>query len=94
MRFYQFRGGEQFEFDTHIFAETAERAGELFAVQLVMNGKSPDQMMWRELGAGDFEEPHRSSLQKALALNVEGIAKHDPVRGWCIVQPFDERPVE
>lgn len=89
MRFYQFKGGEQFEFDAYVFARTAERAGELFVIQLIMNGESPDQMMWRELGVDDFEEPNRTRLSEALALGVEGVAMHEPERGWWPVPPYE-----
>lgn len=91
MRFYHFKGGDKFEFDTHIFALNDERAGELFLIHLIMNGKIDYQMIWRELGIDQFGEPDRSRLRYALALGVEGIAKHDAERGWSPVPPFDHR---
>jgi hypothetical protein len=91
MRFYHFKGGDKFEFDTHIFALNDERAGELFLIHLIMNGKIDYQMIWRELGTDEFVEPDRSRLCDALALGVEGIAKHDPERGWWPVPPSDHR---
>lgn len=91
MRFYHFKGGDKFEFDCHIFALTAERACELFVVQLILNGENPDQMMWRELGENDLAEPDRTHIGETLALQIEGIAKHEPRRGWWPVAPFDLR---
>lgn len=91
MRFYHFKGGDQFEFDAHIFASNDQRAGELFVIQLLMNGQSDGQMIWRELGIDEFGEPDRSLLCEALALGVEGVGNHDPERGWWPVPPFDQR---
>ena len=73
MRFYHFKGGDKFEFDQHIFAPTDQRAGEIFMIQLIMNGLSDEQMMWRELGIDELGEADRSQLCEALALGVEGV---------------------
>jgi hypothetical protein len=91
MRLYHFKGGEQFEFDAHIFAANDHRACELFVIQLLLNGKSDDQMIWREPDIDEFDEPDRTQLCRALALGVEGIAVHEPKRGWCPMPPFDNR---
>ena len=40
MRFYHFKGGEQFEFEAHIFAPDDQRAVELFFIQSLMNEQS------------------------------------------------------
>src|SRR4051812_33844101 len=90
MRFYHFKGGEQFEFEAHIFALDDQRAGELFFVQSLMNEQSDYQMIWRELDPDEFEEPDRSWLLQALALNVEGVARHEPERGWWPVPPHSQ----
>jgi hypothetical protein len=87
MRFYHFKGGEQFEFEAYIFAPNQRRAAELFFIQSLMNEQSDYQMIWRELGGADIDEPDRSWLNEALALEVEGIARHQPGRGWWPVPP-------
>jgi hypothetical protein len=91
MRFYHFKGGERFEFDAYIFAQTDQKAGELFIVHLIMNGESDDQMIWRELDPDEFSEPDRSSLLRALALQVDGVASRTGDGQWLPVPPFDGR---
>jgi hypothetical protein len=92
MRFFHFKGGEQFEFEAHIFAPNDQRAGELFFIQSLMNEKSDYQMIWRELDPDEFDEPDRTWLYQALALDVEGVASRDSEGHWCPAPPFDERP--
>jgi hypothetical protein len=91
MRFYHFKGGEKFEFEAYIFAADDHRAGELFFIQSYMNEQSDYQMIWRELGPDEFDEPDRTWLRKAIALNVEGIARREAERGWWPVPPHIER---
>jgi hypothetical protein len=94
MQIYQFKGGDKFDFDTHIFALTAERACELFVVQLVMNGENPDQMMWREAPFEELKDQDRTQVRKALALGVEGIASRESDGRWIAVPPFDRRELD
>jgi hypothetical protein len=91
MRFYHFKGGDKFEFEARIFAPNDQRAAELFFIQTLMNEECDYQMIWRELDPDEFDEPDRSWLREALALNVEGIARRGPERGWWPVPPFDRR---
>jgi hypothetical protein len=91
MRFYHFKGGDQFDFDARIFAPTPDRASELFLVHLIMNGKIDYQMIWRELGIDQLEEPDRSQVRNALAIGVEGIAFRNPDGAWVPVPPFNHQ---
>jgi hypothetical protein len=56
-----------------------------------MNGEDPDAMIWRAIEPEWFDEPHRSSLQKALELGVEGVAAQNDDGRWLPVPPFDQR---
>ena len=87
MRFYHFKGGDDFNFDAHIFGRTPERACELFLIYLLLNEQRDDQMLWREVDPNEFGGPDRARLCQTLSLDVEGVASHDPERGWWPVPP-------
>src|SRR5690242_10839193 len=91
MRFYHFKGGEHFEFEAHIFAHNDDRAGELFFIQSLLNEQSDYQMIWRELDPDEFDEPERTWLYRALALNVEGVACRDTDGLWLPMPPSISR---
>lgn len=91
MHLYEFKGGDEFKFDAHVFAATPQRAVDLFIVQLVINGENPDQMIWREVDPEWFAEPTRSKVYDALASETEGVASLDEWGNWWPVAPFDRR---
>jgi len=68
-----------------IFAETEERASDLYAEALIMTGAPATKYWGRELTEDDMVPEHREHYRDAVDRDQEGFGELDPRRGWRII---------
>jgi hypothetical protein len=73
-----------------IFAETEERASDLYAEVLIMSGAPATKYWGRELAEDDMVPEHREHYRDAVGRDQEGFGELHPRHGWRII-PLAER---
>jgi hypothetical protein len=70
-----------------IFAETEERASDLYAEVLIMSGAPSTKYWGREIAQDAVVPEHRDHYRDAVSRDPEGFGELDPRRGWRIISP-------
>jgi hypothetical protein len=70
-----------------IFAETEERASDLYAEVLIMSGAPSTKYWGREIAQDAVVPEHRDHYRDAVSRDQEGFGELDPRRGWRIISP-------
>lgn len=83
MKLYWFSG--QSGLREWIFAETYERASELYAEVLIMSGAPPTRYWGREIPDDALVGCYREHYLAAAAFDQEGFGDLDRMRGWSII---------
>jgi hypothetical protein len=73
-----------------IFAESEDRASELFGELLIMSGVPSANFWSRPMGIDDVVGDARKHLEVALARGEEGFGEYEPLQGWEII-PLAQR---
>jgi hypothetical protein len=68
-----------------IFAETEERASELYSEVLIMSGAPTTNYWGREIAEDAVIPEHREHYRDAIALEREGFGELHPRLGWRII---------
>ena len=68
-----------------IFAETEERASDLYAEVLIMSCAPATKYWGREIAEDAVVPEHREHYRNAVSRNQEGFGELDPQRGWRII---------
>jgi hypothetical protein len=86
-----------FFFATHlghtrfIFAESEQKAVDLFTLDLVVIAAEPSRFWCQPFPLSRIVESHRSQLREALSIGVEGIGQYQSDGSWRIY-PVGECP--
>lgn len=68
-----------------IFAETEERAADLYAEVLIMSGAPATNYWGREIAEDAVVPEHREHYRNAIARDQEGFGELHPNLGWRII---------
>ncbi len=72
-----------------LFAESEQRAVEMFSLYLIITEMPPTKFWVREMTVEQLFDPHREPLQEALSRGIEGVGHYVGNKQWRI-RPLDE----